>query len=96
MSRKRKSSSWVWLLGAGAAAWYFFSGSSASASTITTVGPGAQTYLNQIMAAQNAFTSGSQTQAQYTLAASAILIKAVADPAVSISDLATLHAVAGV
>jgi aerobic-type carbon monoxide dehydrogenase small subunit (CoxS/CutS family) len=95
MAKRKKSSSWMWLVGAGAAAWYFFSGSSASAATSTTVSAGAQTYMNQIMAAQNAFTSGSQTQAQYVASAQAILAKALLDSNVSSADMATLHAVSG-
>ena len=94
---KKEKTPWL-LMGAFAAGlWWLFSGTaSASTTAPTTVSVGAQKYLNQIMAAQNSFTSGTMSQAAYTVAAGAILIAAAADPACTGQDLATLHGVAGV
>lgn len=97
MAKKKRSSFPTWLLAAGAAAvWYFWPSAAQAATVPTTVSAGAQTYMSQIMAAQAAFLSNSQTQAQYTATAQTILGKALADPTVLASDMTTLHAVAGV
>jgi hypothetical protein len=98
MAKKRKSSipAWLVVLGAGAV-WYFWpSSASAAVTTTTTVSAGAAPYMAQIVAAQTAFQAGTQTQAQYTASAQAILAKALADTAVSSTDMTTLHAVSGV
>ena len=96
---KMKDPPWL-LLGAFAAGlWWLFSSPASAAtapSSTPTVGAGAQKYLNQIMAAQNAFTSGSKTQADYAALALSIVGVAQIDPSVSAADLSYLRAVSGV
>jgi hypothetical protein len=98
MTKKGGSSSKKWLLLAAAAgaAWYFWPSSAPAAPAPATVSAGAQTYLTQIMAAQNQFQAGTQTQQQYTASAQALLTKAQTDSNVTAADMTTLHAVAGV
>jgi hypothetical protein len=95
---KMKDPPWL-LLGAFAAGlWWLFS-SPASAATAPAsskiVNAAAKKYLDQIMAAQNAFTSGSKSQSDYTALAASILLVAQVDPSISTADLAYLRAVAG-
>jgi hypothetical protein len=90
-----------WLLiGAFAAGLFWLFGSPAKAATApavpATVSSGAQKYLDQIMAAQNAFTGGTKTQLEYTGMVQGIVAVAQIDPTVSASDLSYLRAVAGI
>lgn len=94
MAKKSKSSGWLLLAGA-AAAWFFWP-SSASAATAPAPSAASQGYMNQIVAAQSAFTSGALPLAQYQAAAQAIMARATIDNSVSAAELANLHAVAGV
>ena len=96
MPKKEKSVPWLVLGSLAAGLWWMFSGTASASTTTPTVSPGAQKYLTQIMAAQNSFTSGTMSQAAYSLAAGAILLAAASDSACTGQDLAYLHGVAGV
>jgi len=91
---KKEGIPWLLVGGVAAGLWWLFSGQTASAST-TQLSAAAQSYMSQIMAAQNAFLTGSKTQAQYAATANDIMVKAASDPRVSTSDVAALGAVAG-
>jgi hypothetical protein len=93
---KKEKTPWLLLSAFAAGLWWLFSGTAAASTSTTTVSAGAQKYMDQIMAAQTAFTRGSMSQPAYTLAAGAILLAASADPACTGQDIATLHGVAGV
>jgi hypothetical protein len=94
---KKEKTPWLLLSAFAAGLWWMFSGTaSASTPATTTVSAGAQKYMNQIMAAQNAFTTGTMSPTTYNLTAGAVLLAAATDPACTGQDLATLHGVAGV
>jgi hypothetical protein len=95
---KKEGAPWLLIGAFGAGLWWLFS-SPAQAATkpaaAPTVSAGAQKYLDQIMSAQNAFTSGSKTQSDYTAMAATIIVAAQIDPSVSSADMAYLRGVAG-
>jgi hypothetical protein len=95
---KKNDTPWISILALAAGLWWLFSSpASASPSAATpTLGAAAQRYMSQIVAAQNAFLSGSKTQLEYNALALAAIAAAQLDQAVTPADVAALRAVAGV